>query len=209
MGEATPTRRGAPGQAPGPDKQSGVPRAWQRGAIYSAAALWPGGDWRTRAAPVPRYAGRHRLQPFSVGRVAINAFATRTLSTPNPLCRCPGGPYWSRGLGQAGVNWVRQHPPAAGPRARLQGRTSNLEFQGHGRGGPSTRLLHCGRAGTGVHGPRQSHGMRADIGCNRSVWAGWRLMPLPPEHCRLPIHCADARVAPTGVADLGRRGLIG
>jgi len=47
-----------------------------------------------------------------------------------PMCKTPGGPHWSRRLGQAVVNWVRQHSTTAkGPGSRIQGRTSNLESE--------------------------------------------------------------------------------
>jgi len=100
------------------------------GANNSAVALWRGGDWRTLGGPRQSHGMRadNRLLPFSGGRVAINGLRHPNTVDSGPMCKIPGGPHWSRGLGQAAVNWVGQHPTAAtGPRSRLQGRTSNLE----------------------------------------------------------------------------------
>ena len=76
--------------------------------------------------------------------------------------------------------------------------------------GPTTRLLHCGGAGTGhMGGPLQSHGMQADNWL--LPFSGGRVVinAFATRTLSTPAQCARSRVAPTGVADLSRQGLIG
>jgi len=103
--------------------------------MYSDVALRRDGGWRTWDGPRQPHGVRagNRLPPFSGGRVVINAFATRTLSIP-AQCKFPGGPHWSRGLGQAGSIGRGNTHPAAGAPVQAPGPD---EQSGVGEAGPS------------------------------------------------------------------------
>jgi hypothetical protein len=116
--------------------RKGLPVAWQRGPttrlLHCGGAGTGAHGW---AASVSRHASRQWGCCCSVWAGWQSCHPNTVAS--GPMCKTPGGPHWSRGLGQAVVNWVRQHSTtAAGPGSRIQGRTSNRE---------PTR---CGRLGT-------------------------------------------------------------
>jgi len=106
----------------------GLPRAGHRGPVLGCCTVAGRGLAHTgRAVPVSRQAGRHWLLLFSGGRVVINPFATRTLSTLTQCARSRVAPTGVANLGRRGLfGSGNTHPPRA-PRFRLQGRTSNLE----------------------------------------------------------------------------------
>jgi len=107
--------------------RKGLPVAWQRGPttrlLHCGGAETGAHGW---AASVSRHASRQWGCCCSVWAGWQSCHPNTVAS--GPMCKTPGGPHWSRGLGQAVVNWVRQHSTtAAGPGSRIQGRTSNRE----------------------------------------------------------------------------------
>jgi len=193
------------------------------GGPEGASATRDCGGWTNQAerpnGPAPGGEGSRLADPPLPGRNPSQATDDATwLTSPmrgggrgtqGLLARLPGSAQSARaGSGRGG----RGNDPdrMRGVQPTELGGWPTRGLPGAWQRGPTTRLLHCGGAGTGAHGwPRQSHGVRADIGCYRSVGLRVVINAFATRTLSSPTQCARTRVAPTGAADLGWRGLIG
>jgi hypothetical protein len=98
----------------------GLPEAWQRGPT-TRCALLRSGDWRTWVGSAsPTVCGPTMAAAVQWGPGGDQCLRHPSIVDSDPVCKIPGdppgqAPHWSRGLGQAGVNWVRHAHPPRGP----------------------------------------------------------------------------------------------